>query len=599
MGGLVTTYGAGMAVPDWPGTYGYNLFLYPLSRWLPLWETAVWDVFLEHSHRLLGSLSGFLAIGLVITLWWGKAPGRLQLFAGLVLLGIISQGVLGGLRVLGDDLLLAKVHGCTAPLVFALVTAAVTFNSPTWARADRLPSEGGVGRLKVLVILTSLAIYTQIVLGAQLRHVPPESWPITFSLWVWLHVIGAVLVLGLAVWVAASRVVAKRRSGPSVERSGPAPVPMIARRQKLLLGLVVVQVLLGIATWVTSYGWPRWFTDYFFAWQYTVTAEDPAKVWSATGHVAFGSLCLACSVSLLNWCRRYNAEAQSAEWLARLGDWFALVRPRLLGMVLLTVLTSVLIAAGTLPPWDVWGHGLIGSGLVIAGALAVNQALESRSDAQMLRTALRPLPSGRLTTRKALAFGIVLSFIGLIYLGYFVNLLATVVAIVSWIVYVGIYTPLKTVTLWQTGVGAIAGAMPVLLGAAIARAPSSVAAWLLFGILYFWQFPHSMAIAWLYREQFASAGLKVATVVDPSGRPAAVLALVGAFALVGLTAVGNWMLGFPLSLGLVTIVLAIGYLVTALFFAWHPDLPIARWLFRISLIHLGGTLLMWVFALVK
>src|SRR5436190_10251632 len=128
VGGLVTTTDSGMAVPDWPNTYGYNLFLYPWQTWL----LGPWDLFIEHGHRLLASAVGMLTIGLLILLWrtetrrWMKGLG----FAALGL--VIFQGVLGGLRVLLDERTLAMLHGCTGPLFFALTVALVVFTSRTW-----------------------------------------------------------------------------------------------------------------------------------------------------------------------------------------------------------------------------------------------------------------------------------------------------------------------------------------------------------------------------------------------------------------------------------------------------------------------------------
>ena len=130
VGGLVTTTDAGMAVPDWPTTYGYNLFLYPWQSWL----SGPWDLFIEHGHRLLAASVGMLTIGLLVLLLrtedrsWMKGLG----FAALGL--VIFQGVLGGLRVLFDDRTLAMFHGCTGPLFFALTVAIAAFTSPRWMR---------------------------------------------------------------------------------------------------------------------------------------------------------------------------------------------------------------------------------------------------------------------------------------------------------------------------------------------------------------------------------------------------------------------------------------------------------------------------------
>ena len=132
MGGMVTSYGAGLAVPDWPNTYGYNLFLYPLASWL-----HVWDVFLEHSHRLIGASVGMITIALAVLLWACDRRRWIRWLGVAALVGVCYQGVLGGLRVTRKSLLLADVHGCTAPLFFALCVGLVVVTSVRWQAADR------------------------------------------------------------------------------------------------------------------------------------------------------------------------------------------------------------------------------------------------------------------------------------------------------------------------------------------------------------------------------------------------------------------------------------------------------------------------------
>ncbi len=353
MGGLVTTYGAGMAVPDWPSTYGYNLFLYPLESWL-----KVWDVFLEHGHRLLGSAVGLATIALTILLWRRDIRPAMWWLAGFALLGVCLQGVLGGLRVVGtkihqsqiawmpapiflclaagllvlivqavppgsagrrriqfwvravglsaafgvatwfgiaavdDRLILAKAHGCTAPAFFAMAVAAIAATSPRWV-ADYPPVQ--VGHAKLIQRLTALgavAIYAQIVLGANLRHIAPDAAPWWFTLWIWLHVIVAGAIVLLIIW----QFVAVRRYAPQQE--------VLRRRISLLAGLFSIQLVLGVTTWITNYGWPLWFTQNVLALEYTVVAESLWQALSTTAHVGVGSLCLAAATSAALWSRR-------------------------------------------------------------------------------------------------------------------------------------------------------------------------------------------------------------------------------------------------------------------------------------------------------
>ena len=303
LGGLVTTYRAGMAVPDWPGTYGYLLFfLYPLDLWL-----GVWDVFLEHSHRMLGALVGIFAIVLAVVLWrWDPRPGmRWMGVAAVVFVSV--QGTLGGVRVLVDEVLLANIHGCTAPLFFALCTALVTLTSSRWLNDNGPERRHGSWQFRRLAVVALTAVYVQIVLGAQIRHLPPNAGPGWFTLWVWLHVIAAFVVLGLAVWVS---IVAGRLNEP-----------FVLRRARWLLGLVGLQVALGLATWVVNWGFPMWFEDYILTVEYTVVAGGPLQAWVTTTHVAVGSLTLVTALSVVMWSGRLLRSARG--W----HNW--LIQPRL------------------------------------------------------------------------------------------------------------------------------------------------------------------------------------------------------------------------------------------------------------------------------
>jgi heme o synthase len=208
----------------------------------------------------------------------------------------------------------------------------------------------------------------------------------------------------------------------------------------------------------------------------------------------------------------------------------------------------------------------------------------------MARTAGRPLPSGRLTRRQVTRFGLAATAIGLGYLAVATSAVLTASAAAGWLIYVGIYTPLKTRSAWQTPVGAAAGALPVLLGAAAVGEPMSPWAIILFGIVYCWQFPHSMAIAWLYRQQFAAAGVKVAVVTDPTGRAAAIWAVLGAAALL---AISLSPLCFSLagtSYGVCAAVLGVAFLGFAVAFARRRDDVTARRLLWASLIYLPAIL---------
>jgi cytochrome c oxidase assembly protein subunit 15 len=316
MGGLVTSYRAGMAVPDWPNTFGYNLFLYPLESWID-----VFDVLLEHSHRLIGAAVGLVAIALAIALWVVDRRPAARWLGIAAVAGVSLQGTLGGLRVILDETPLADLHGCTAALYFALAAALVTYTSPAWRVAggeeekeekeeggrrkegDKLstsrrilhPSSFILHPFPWLPMATAIAVYLQIVLGAQLRHLTPQQGPGWFALWVWLHVIMAGLLVLAVVWLL---VLTGRRSG--AER-------MLSRRAKWLAAALAVQLTLAAATWVTHYGWPAWLTGAIGAIPYTVVASGRLQAFTTTAHVVVGSLCLAAALSLALWDRRQRA----------------------------------------------------------------------------------------------------------------------------------------------------------------------------------------------------------------------------------------------------------------------------------------------------
>ena len=266
--------------------------------------------------------------------------------------------------------------------------------------------------------------------------------------------------------------------------------------------------------------------------------------------------------------------------------YLRLIRPGLLATMLLSRAIAALTAGPQTPPWPQLIHAILGTGLLIVGASAMNQVLEQQWDAKMTRTASRPLPSRRLTARQVTVFALLLSIAGAVYLAALTTRNITLLAVLSWAIYVLIYTPLKRVSVWQTPVGSLTGAIPVLLGAATADAIFSTVSLVLFGMVFFWQFPHTAAIGWIYREQYARAKIKVAAVVDPSGRLAGRLAVIGAACLLPLSLIPAMLsiAGWPY--GLVALALGLANLVIAARFLGKPDDAIAQTLRRMSLVHL-------------
>jgi len=216
--------------------------------------------------------------------------------------------------------------------------------------------------------------------------------------------------------------------------------------------------------------------------------------------------------------RNISSAAAYPAWLAHLADYWTLTKPEVNSLVLASTLAGFYLAArGSLDGWLLF-HTLLGTLLVASGTGTLNQYLERSTDARMRRTANRPLPAGRLEPAQALWFGILISVVGGAELWVASNPLASMLALGTLASYLILYTPLKRRTPLCTLVGAIPGAMPPLIGWAAVRNGLSAEAWVLAGILFLWQFPHLLAIAWMYREDYARAGLQMLPRHDPDGR---------------------------------------------------------------------------------
>ncbi len=215
-GGLVTNTGAALAVPDWPGTFGHNMFLFP-------WARMVGGIFYEHSHRLLGAAVGFLTLVLAVALW--PAGGRLRALGIVAVLAVLVQGVLGGLRVLLLQDGLAIVHGSLAQAFFALLSAVALLTSP----AARAPMQTPAPGTRVLTLAAAAAVSVQIVFGGLLTHAG----------WLWLHLAGAVAVFAVVPVVTARL----RRGGD----------PIAAPIARALLALLGLQLLLGLGSFVARF----------------------------------------------------------------------------------------------------------------------------------------------------------------------------------------------------------------------------------------------------------------------------------------------------------------------------------------------------------
>lgn len=276
---------------------------------------------------------------------------------------------------------------------------------------------------------------------------------------------------------------------------------------------------------------------------------------------------------------------------SRGADFVSLTKPRLNTLVLVTSAAAYFLGDGHRLPWAHLLHTLIGTALVAGGASALNQHWERHSDRLMRRTRLRPLPDGRLHPQDALWFGIALSAMGLAQLTMFVNPLTAVIAALTLGSYVLLYTPLKTKTSLSTIVGAIPGALPALLGWAAATNTASAGGWVLFGIVFMWQMPHFLAIAWLFRDDYANAGFPLLPVVEPDGRSTGRQSVLYTAGLIPISLL-------PLAVGMATayylagaLTLGAVLLVLSLEFASSRSMAAARRLFYGTILYLP---LLWV-----
>jgi heme a synthase len=258
VGGLVTSTGSALAVPDWPTTFGHNMFLYP-------WSGMVGGILYEHSHRLLGALVGFLTIILTVWLWRAEPRAWLRWLGSIALAAVILQGILGGMRVVLLAQTLAIVHACLAQAFFALLISIACFTSPEKPGNFAEPPVGYLGRLRLLSVVTTALIYAQVVFGAILRHTGARlDAHLVFAGLVAIHVI----VLAMHIW------------RHHFEEA------LVARPVMLLGGLLIAQLSLGLGAYLVKHT------------AMAAVVTPLVRVSLTTVHLAVGSLMLATSLVL-------------------------------------------------------------------------------------------------------------------------------------------------------------------------------------------------------------------------------------------------------------------------------------------------------------
>jgi protoheme IX farnesyltransferase len=271
-------------------------------------------------------------------------------------------------------------------------------------------------------------------------------------------------------------------------------------------------------------------------------------------------------------------------------DYIELTKPRITWLILMS--TGIGYFFG-LPShawrdinWLLLLHTIFGTGLIASGTAALNQWYERAADLKMHRTAGRPLPSGRLTAPRALAFGIALSVAGFVELWLGVNLLSGLIGAFTLASYLFLYTPMKQRTWWSTTVGAVPGAMPPMIGYAAASGAITRESWVLFAILFLWQFPHFYSIAWMYKEDYARAGIRMLPVVDPDCRSTARQIVLYGIALIPVSLVPG-MLGMTGRIYFIgALILGLVYLYSGVRVALEPTLVRARAVLLTSVLYL-------------
>jgi len=288
-GGLVTSHEAGMAVPDWPNSFGYNMFLFPISHW-------VGGVFFEHTHRLIASLVGLLTIGLCIATWVIDDRRWVKWLASVAVLAVVVQGVLGGLRVTEHNALLGLFHGCLAQSFLALMATLALVTSPFWSRLGASGSE--TRQLRILSVLVTGMIFAQLVLGAAMRHshagLSIPDFPTTYGGWLPLLDPAAIAKINEA----------RGAAGQPFTSGGLILLQYVHRIWALLIGIGVVWTSVKL---IRSTFLPNPIRVAAAAWIFLIFVQLVLGAWTvlsnkaadiATSHVLGGALMLGIGVLL-------------------------------------------------------------------------------------------------------------------------------------------------------------------------------------------------------------------------------------------------------------------------------------------------------------
>jgi protoheme IX farnesyltransferase len=483
-GGMVTSTQSSLSVPDWPLSYG---------RLMP---PMVGGIFYEHGHRMIAGTVGLLTITLALLFTFKETRSWVKRAAWCAVCLVVVQAVLGGVTVL---LRLPKpisiLHACTAQTFLSLVTALTVWTTRTWKEGPALRVDAP-RKIPLHHITTGLfaAVYIQLIIGAILRH--------TGYVFI-LHIAQALVVFTLA-----SMTLTRLRHEPSVLRIF----------SRVIFAVVLLQISIGITSYL------------MLAHNFDVIPVPLYVPIIVSAHVVTGALIL--SLSAAQALLAYKTRPSGSQAVkTKLTDYVQLTKPGISFMAGVTAFAGFILGSNGSLEWSKLFHTTVGTLLISAGAGAFNMLMERDTDARMRRTQTRPLPSGRMNTGEVLFFGTLLSGSAIAYLAWSVNLLTALLATLAFSIYLYIYTPLKKVSPICTLAGAVAGALPPVIGWSAATGTVGIEALILFGIIFFWQFPHFFSLAWLYKDDYAGAGLRMLPRPSDNGWTAAISMVLNSVAL--------------------------------------------------------------------
>jgi protoheme IX farnesyltransferase len=495
LGGLVHNTGSSLACPDWPLCYGQIM------------PEMTGGILVEHSHRLLGSLVGFLVIiNLILTI---RKTGKWSLsskLSWLALFMVIFQGVLGGLTVIYQlPTLVSTLHLATSMLVICLIY--LLFRNTWENKIDKSQNKNTNANtwpknLRWFVGLSLILVYAQIVLGALMRHlglggacgVGPEHYLVCFDMInnhsgpfpssqeAWVHAIHRYFAIILGVFILAwtnfynSKL--KKLLDSEISKA-------FTKRIIIINSILILQILLGIFTVVSEIG-------------ITVT----------TLHLGGATVLLIALFEMFMYWRAVETNFGTHKIISTFSDWFSLTKPRLSSLVLCTSLLGIMLAPGEISI-IVAASTMFGLYLVVSGACMMNCYAERDVDKFMERTKNRALPAGRIQANHCFLVSIALCVTGILLLYVMVNPLSAILCTIASLLYVFLYTPLKRHSPIALFVGAIPGAIPPLVGWVSVTNEMGFWGLLLFGILFVWQLPHFLAIAIFHAKDYEKAGIKI------------------------------------------------------------------------------------------